>query len=184
MTCQTIENPTPIEYHLTMSQIPWQVRKQLTKSALIVGDILLYMIRTMVNPTTGTSRATPSYMYLSIQSGYSMRTIATALKELESHGIISRVRRLAHNTYKFATNLYHIAAGCFKMLSNYYNFRVLNNIRVKYTSEIVSKLTNLPGNKVGKPPISGDLPPIKKETPTFTDNEWLKYLETFKRIHL
>jgi len=134
---QTQYRDYPLEQH-----IPDQLLRQLPKSAIFVAKVLFRLHHATRNTHTGQTNTIPSLKWIAKNTGYSVRTIHTAIHRLAALGIIQHIHRWAKQTKRYLTNFYYIPKTLYTMLRQYWTRPVLNISHMKKDAPIVDKLSN------------------------------------------
>jgi len=134
--------PAPVILYPTLNHIPTQMLEQLPKSAILVYKELIRIYHWTKNKSNGHTNVYPSYAWLAAQTGYTVRTIYTAVHKLAALNLIHHIHRRAKESFRYLTNLYYIPTECFAFFRNLYKKGVLNNIHRKETASLVVKLPN------------------------------------------
>lgn len=136
-TTQTQYKDYPLEQH-----IPDELLRQIPKSAIFVAKVLFRLHHATRNEHTGQTNTIPSLKWIAKNTGYSVRTIHTAIHRLAALGIIQHIHRWAKKTKRYLTNFYYIPKTLYTMLRQYWKKTVLDISHVKKDASIVDKLSN------------------------------------------
>jgi len=136
----------------SLDNIPTSILAQLTKSAILVYRELSALAKISSRDGSGKTHIVPSQRHLAERTGYSERTVHTAVHKLKVANLIDHIHRINTETGKRITNLYYLArkVGIIMRVA----YRGLRNV-VNQLKSTTNKYYNTSITGENNPPILG-----------------------------